>query len=377
MIGSRVLMQSSGVARAKYDGGSFLQIFIDESGNSGADIYDVSQPIYATAAVWVDDTAHADVVSLVEDVKARERIQLPELKGARLIKSSPGRRALTGLVEGCLDIGVEISLAVQHKAFMAASVVVEDCTDHVYNKHFGPEWTWDTRPKEPLAARIMELVDAQVLTAWWRARRSESLSDFAAAHAKLLEAMALHSELAEYARKFADTDLNGGWEPKHVRNELPTGGYSPNSIMFPPMLMGLDAMAEERALTDIEIVHDEQNEFEDGYSFYLDIYKNSDPFDVTLPNGNRMKAPLKKLESIRFVRSENEVGVQLADCFAVLAKAVVQDRTPGAPRLLDDPARFAGLMSRINDGTSGREFPWVVGPLGWQVDAMKALLGMN
>lgn len=73
-------------------------IFCDEAGSTGANLLDTEQPVFSYAAVAIEP---ADADALVARLRALYKPQGSELKGARLVTSSAGRRLVTDLLREC------------------------------------------------------------------------------------------------------------------------------------------------------------------------------------------------------------------------------------------------------------------------------------
>jgi hypothetical protein len=352
-----------------------MRVFIDESGQTGADLYDPTQPVYAVAAVWIAPSVEGCVVDLIDEIRRKSGMQPAELKGARLLRSAAGRRNLRALADGCIELGIEVSLVAFHKPFMAAAVVVEDCTDPAHNSNFSNRWTWDTNLKEPLAQRILDHIDARILLDWWRTRRGDVFDDFVASHAELMAALRRVCGHEELAKAMADTDLAAVWEPKDVRVRLQSGGYSPNVAVFSGILPALDIQAECRGARRVRIVHDEQHEFEAAYRYAFKVAFNSPPMEITLPNTNSLRLPLERIQSLEFARSDEHVGLQVADCMASVDRAMIQAGVSSEAQRSGVPREFRPAMRRIEESKSGPHFPIVVGSLDWQLRSFNALIG--
>jgi len=97
---------------------------MDESGNTGENLLDVAQPVYALAAVRgdLDDISAAVTTAL-------SRTQMAELKFNRLRTSNPGRRNILKLL-GDIDLtGYRAAVSVVHKPWMLAAKLIDDLVE--------------------------------------------------------------------------------------------------------------------------------------------------------------------------------------------------------------------------------------------------------
>jgi hypothetical protein len=93
---------------------------MDEAGNTGENLLDAAQPIYALAGVRVDDEAHRAITA------ALARTQLTELKFQRLRTSGVGRRNILKLLDEVELRPGTAAVMVAHKPWMFAAKLVDE-----------------------------------------------------------------------------------------------------------------------------------------------------------------------------------------------------------------------------------------------------------
>ena len=94
---------------------------MDETGNTGENLLDSAQPIYALAAVCVDEERAQQAVA-----SALRRTEMRELKFQRLRTSGPGRRNMLTLIEGLNLDSESAAMMVVHKPWMLAAKLVDE-----------------------------------------------------------------------------------------------------------------------------------------------------------------------------------------------------------------------------------------------------------
>lgn len=72
-----------------------LNIFCDEAGHTGPQLLNLDQKIFAYASVTVPND---EAAKIIKEVKEKFRLQMPELKGAKLMKSGRGQAAISELL---------------------------------------------------------------------------------------------------------------------------------------------------------------------------------------------------------------------------------------------------------------------------------------
>ena len=354
-----------------------MRLFIDESGHSGSDLYDANQPILTYAGVWLDRELEESFGSFLAQKHRQHRIQLPgELKGKDLLRSVRGRRLIRDLFVEMREQNVMLSLVAVHKTFLAAAVVVDDCTDYVYNKNFGTRWTWDTRLKEPLAEKILEVAPHDLLSKVWRLRSGDDRELWKKSYESLLFALSLStdSQLAHVAASMCDVDLIDLWDANEfVRNEK--RDYNPNQSAFNALMQLSDQLADKLGFDQIELVHDEQDQYQSNFEYWFSVLKNAGEMHYVAPNGNEIRLPLCRIAELRFLDSKYDIGVRLADIAASASRLFLQERLTGrGGRAQDYSGRLIDLLRA--DALLGNPL-FLIGPESWQFDTMKALLGIQ
>jgi len=102
---------------------SGIVIAMDEAGNSGGNLLDAAQPVFALAAV----RAGADVDAAV--ARALTKTQMKELKFARLRTSAPGRRNVVDLLTELQLTPATAAATVTAKAWMVAAKLIDELVE--------------------------------------------------------------------------------------------------------------------------------------------------------------------------------------------------------------------------------------------------------
>lgn len=341
-----------------------MKLFLDEAGHTGKHLFDAAQPLFVYAGVWLDEDADAHFRENLERLQAKHRI-VGERKGSRLIGSAPGRKFIRECLEPCVASGLPVSVVVFDKPFQAAAVVVEDCTDYAFNDAFDERWTWDTRLKEPLAKKIYEEASPKHLMAVWKAR-SASCDEFVDSYKTLLRGLSLNRDrgLADLASEMIRADFAEIWRADQSTRVVGVS-YSPNLNAFVPLVQGANEQAAKHSLHDVEVIHDEQVEYQRSLSHMFDLFRNAHTGEVRLPNGNIFRLPLDRLRSLNFRPSAATGGLQAADLVAASVRAFVS-RSDINLKVLADVALW---LHRSGDGI----FPVFLGSNTWQERAFLSI----
>jgi len=103
-----------------------VNIYFDESGNTGESLGDLDQPLFSLASINMDDeTAEA----LISNYKHSSE---PELKFSKLKRSQNGRIRICGLLKELLPFSENIFVSLVHKQFMTVSKIVDVLLESLY-----------------------------------------------------------------------------------------------------------------------------------------------------------------------------------------------------------------------------------------------------
>jgi len=335
-----------------------MRLYLDESGHTGKHLFDEAQPLLVYAGVWLDAEAEDALTKEFAAQRARHGMPDGELKGNKLMSSVRGRRFLGDCLRPCSSARSPVSVVLFNKPFMAAAVVVEDCTDHVYNSAFDARWTWDTRLKVPLAKKLYEVSDPNILMLVWKARTGPK-ENFVETYKRLLFALQVNPDklVADIAEKMSEANFGEIWESAQVVDQS-QWSYSPNFNAFVAMIQGAEEQAAVRALASVELVHDEQLQYQKSLWDVFGTFTKAARGEFPLPNGNVMKLPLDRLVSLSFARSESTTGLQVADLVASLTRTI-------ATGVALEKETIGDARRWLMEGGDG-VFPYFVGPSDWQ-----------
>jgi hypothetical protein len=307
---------------------------MDEAGNTGENLLDAAQPIYALAAVRVDDEARRAITA------ALARTQMTELKFQRLRTSSAGRRIILKLLDEVELRPGAAAVMVAHKPWMLAAKLVDELIEPRMLAT-GIQMAWyATGAAKRMADALFELAPGalgdlypELQAAFVVLLRDYSEENAAAFLATLRRAriMCADPQMHELLSVMIDT-------PAEIRDEFPTRGDA-----LDPGLTSLHCQAglwSTLLAETFEIVHDDSNTVRRWARDLEEITggertgKPARP--QTLVVGEiEMHLPTM-LHRISFVTSEHDKRVQLTDVLAGSAAHVYGVNT-GAK----EPDRFA------------------------------------
>src|SRR5664279_242889 len=99
-------------------------VCMDESGNTGENLLDSVQPVFALAGVLLDEDTSEQVIRA-----ALNHTQMTELKFAALRRSPPGRRNILSVIDDAALNVENVAVAVAHKPWMLAAKLVDELVE--------------------------------------------------------------------------------------------------------------------------------------------------------------------------------------------------------------------------------------------------------
>ena len=296
-------------------------VFCDEFGNTGPQLFDSTQPIFAYAFLVLTQSKLPSIEAEVRSLYQEEGLDLSELKSSRLWATTRGMRRYLSIGEILAKHNAHICMSIVEKRYQACVMIVETYLDPAYNEHAPPEvchpiyaqmladagynWLDDACLKEFLAAVYAD--DPQLIVDVGR-RVSGRLrlhpDDFVSHAAASMEVRA--DRVFRYSQK---------------RPDLPTNSHIPASqyLAFEPALARLDEALEVLGVTAL-MVRDDDFQFGDLLDVAFSYAQRLDEIPAAHAYGAQRK--LTHILGCKDVSSTAEFGVQLADLAAGLAGRV-------------------------------------------------------
>ncbi len=128
-------------------------LFVDESGNAGANLLD-AHPFFTLVGVAArDQDVPALDARLATVFAASDPNPATELKGSQAINQDR-LTYVEDVAAITFNAGQPILWSVIERRFMIAAIIVDNFFDHVYNDAVGPEWTYPSEARQGLANHL-------------------------------------------------------------------------------------------------------------------------------------------------------------------------------------------------------------------------------
>jgi Protein of unknown function (DUF3800) len=291
------------------------QVFMDEAGNTGENLLDATQPVYALAAIRVDAQAYAAITT------ALTRTQMPELKFQRLRSSSAGRRIILELLNEVELRPDNAAVMVVHKPWMLAAKLVDELIEpRMLAKGLQMAW-YKTGVARRMAHALFALASGALGDVYpeLHATFVALVRDYSEARAEaFLKALrrakivCVNEEMHDLLSVMIDT-------PAEVREEFATRRYA-----LDPSLSAFFCQAGHWSsflAEPFEVIHDESNTVRRWATQLEEMIvvrgmTGEPPRPEILVAGEIVMPLPTMLQSITFATSEHDERVQLADVLA-------------------------------------------------------------
>lgn len=315
--------------------------YCDESGNSGFNLRDTSQPFYVTGGVLIPRAAHqklASVIAVVRPEGAGER------KANAMMKTPTGRDALCRALDRAFGLGCQPFFLISEKRFNIAQKIVDVFFDPAHNDAASWLSLVDDVARERvenelylLGAELDQFADAyrdpnretwkEAISALQQECRKRRWSQLESTFAGALR----HIDVILEQENQAGRALLGGGSSYHFHFA------SIQVPMFLHVARLVDAVLE-RAGARGTVCHDETRKFEQAFQTSFSWIKGTTGDSAPWTSGVYRRLGITQLDGLAFANSETSEGLQLADMLIGLvswatARSWRQEQEDGFPRM--------------------------------------------
>lgn len=327
-----------------------MYAFVDETGNTGANVFDGDQPDFYTAGLLTRKDFDAVYGASWRSLLATKG--LVELHANQL-----GLGPIEELAPGVQDVlrkaGARFHMTRVEKSYLLAGKVFDTFFDSGENA--AVSWMhYNTKHlRLPLVFKVAALIDETLARAFWDMllARSEDdarrrIPDFCALLLGRVSILpdARSREIVGRALEWA-RDHPEAFDFALTRKEAQKG-HMPNMVAFSNLLDGLEAASVRWKRPVIRITHDRQNQFQKALASHHEMFSNAAPDLIETPDD---KYSLRKVPGSAFVisKASESSGLQIADLMLWLMKQLFagKELPPNTARL----ARYIIARSHWHD----------------------------
>ena len=307
--------------------------FVDESGNTGNNLFDASQPVLCYGTL--SSKQNPDVLAKRDHAAMLRKLGVPCLHANELGLSRLSRLA-PALIRLQKRFDFRFDYWYMHKPTYALSTLFEAIFDFERNRAL--KWEKDRAPFAlPVFRELSLLCDEEVLKKAWSLRNAKDIDRRGGEIAALLKELHERSRASDMdpaTRALFDAALGFGiWRPQALDfGSSDKKMYAPNAVGFQFVLSAIARRLREAKRKDaLSIKADRQSEFNSAQASAHDMLKQysdalaalgekerrkfvSQPFfeSVDAEDALRIRMPGRGIE---FVASKSSVGLQIVDIY--------------------------------------------------------------
>lgn len=320
-----------------------MYAYIDETGNTGENLFDHNQPVFLTGALITKtnfDLLYKKRVESICDKIGVESLHANELGFGRLediasdllivLKKSDARFFLSRIA----------------KVDLAATKLVDTIFDSGENLSV-PWHVYNYRPLRLLLVfKVAYLLNEDILKLFWSSLMDTRIKRGYEKFKRVLHDILLRVEELPDERSIELVSEAVQWaidNPEaihlHPNARINKYGHLPNMAVFPELLGGIDLFSKKWNRPVREIIHDRQSQFGPFLKTWHEIISNAKAGILTLPGGE--KHSLRKVDGSKFIMSNSEesAGIQIVDCILWFFKKIEDGKKI--------PANCAKMMNHV------------------------------
>lgn len=305
-----------------------MYAYIDETGNTGSNIFDENQPIFITAALLTK--SNFDILHKNSIRKLAAKVGDTELHG-----NEYGIGKIEDIADGLLSIfkksDARFFVARAEKKYIAVTKLFDTLFDSFENKAV-PWHVYNIRYFRLLMVfKLASILREDVVQIYWKAiiekNKKKSYQYFNEALTLLKDDI---EDLQDKRSKEIATNAvcwaleNPESIYLHTNSNSARAGHLPNMAVFPNLLYGIDLISKKWKRPVREIIHDQQNQFQKVLEEWHDMYSKAAAGGIQLP----LEEPLtfRRVAGSKFIikNSSESSGIQAIDTILWLFKKVLQ-----------------------------------------------------
>ena len=337
--------------------------YIDETGNTGSNIFDSNQPDFVTAALITK--TNFDILHKKNIRKLAQRVDSTELHG-----NDYGIGRIEEIADGLLWIfkksDARFFVARAEKKYIAVSKLFDTLFDSFENKAV-PWHVYNMRHMRLLTLfKLSSVLREDVVKLFWQAiiEKNKDKSEILFIDSLKI----LQEDIKEIPDKRANEIVTNAvnWaleNPEsiyiHTNSKSARAGHLPNMAVFPNLLQGIDLFSKKWNRKVKEIIHDQQSQFEKILTEWHDMYSKAAAGVINWP----MEEPIsfRRVTGSKFIikSSKDSPGIQAIDVVLWLFKKVLQGKSlpPNSAKLMNhvfkygyqNDLSFEGVGSGLNE----------------------------
>ncbi|UNU73833.1 DUF3800 domain-containing protein [Moraxella nasovis] len=324
-----------------------MYFYIDESGNSGSNLFDLDQPYlyYGVLSSKFD----LDIVAQQDVINLKNKLSVSELHANEL-----GNGGLVRIIDDLGDIYQKYDIYFDCCRLNKKDFAIISFFDQVFDQGVNPAvpWNWYWTPlRYPLLLAIAELFDDDLANQAWKARININSKETETSLVDICEQILLKAscfsdkrlvEIISDAMKWVIKNPSEiGYNVHSKENILQV---SPNITSFQSVIFMICHRIEQNQSSATKIIVDIQSQFNKSQNWLTKLYQNiSNSTDTNLQIGPFLPSiNLSNMPSIDidYKSSDSNVGLQLVDIHLWICRRFLENKN-----LANSLNRFFAIQS--------------------------------
>jgi hypothetical protein len=333
--------------------------FVDETGNTGRNLFDEAQPDFFSGALITKsnfDLVYRKNVQAIAAKYGQHTLHANALGPDKIDKIAPA------LLKILKKADARLFISRVEKKYLLATKVFDTLFDSGENAAV-PWHIYNVRPlRIMLAFKVALLVDLDIAQRFWNAllEKNETLArtEMVQICTILLQRVSLVPDVR--SQEIISEGLN--WitqhpETIHFHNDskLARNGHMPNMVAFANLLDGLENFSKRWDRPVRRITHDKQSEFEATLKFWHEMFSHASPEPISLPGET---AVIQKVVESQFqvATDDDSPGIQIIDVILWLYLQIVRGKfiSRESARLMNFAFKRAWMNDFSFDGVDRR-----------------------
>lgn len=311
-----------------------MYVFVDESGNTGAHLFDEAQPIFLTVALMTRtdfDAIYTKPIANLARAVGDTQLHAAKLGVARIEEIA---RPLHKLLQRA-DPRFFVSRV--EKRYIVAAKMFDLLFDHGENRA-APPHIYLMRPlRITFAVKFAEIVTEDMARDFWASMMETNPGRARGGMIQFCDdVLALLPDVQDkgFVERIGPAIEWARENPEaiyfHSDGRIARQGHLPNLVGFGNLMDGVEVQSQAWRRPVRRIRHDRQSEFEAALRWWHDLYANASPERVPLMMGEMFKAQRAGGSTFEISTAEASPGIQVTDVIMWLFNRLHREKEIGA-----------------------------------------------
>lgn len=306
-------------------------VYIDESGNTGSNLLDFSQPIFTFVGIGIDHENMIPILLSLDQIKTRFRLPKDHALHAKKLTQKTREKLSREILELLIQYRFDFFYSVVEKKFTIATYVDSEFFDPVYNDKCDNSWTLPSHKHNERADFFYNNLTEQAFLACGKAFQTgegvkeayELVNESIKGKKWDLDLYDIIQGAESHLEKLA-SDLSS-FNSSNAELGIPAGvAQSPNFFTFCGLINKIEYFYSIRENSSVHLVFDSAAQFNAAFLKFFERFRDAEKMVF------HFKGKVPRIFGFENVRSftdesrKNSAFLQMSDIVATAIKDVVQ-----------------------------------------------------